>query len=262
MPKISIIIVSWNVASSLKRCLDSILATKYQPLEIIVIDNASTDNSLSVIKNFRSIRLIKNFHNVGLPKGVNIGLNQATGDFILQLNPDCSLPVDFFRKSLKFFDQFPNAALMGPKLVDPDGTPQGSVFPEPSIGDTFKEFWQGRKGLTSKYTPSGDLPVLVNAVSGACMFFPRHTLNLVGKFTEKVFMYYEDLDFCRRIRQSGRNIYFNPEIQVIHEHGASSKKSPQAQKYLWNSSLWYNGPFRHYLMWFITRSSQLFNRYN
>ncbi len=243
-------------ADSLNRCIKSVLDTKYPDLEIIVVDNASTDNSLLVIKNFKSIRLIKNFRNIGFPKSVNIGLRQSRGDYLVVLNPDTVLPENFFTSSLQFFKKYPDAWIMGPKLTDPDGKIQGSVFPEPSIGDTFREFWMGKKGLTAKYTPPGDTPVKVNAVSGSCLVFPRSTLERTGLLTEKVFMYYEDLDFCRRIRKMGGKIYFNPEISIIHEHGSSSKKTPLAHKYLRDSSLWYNGFLKHWIMYFITRSGR------
>lgn len=260
--KISCIIVNWKVADSLQRCLLSLKKTNYPDLETIIIDNASSDESLEVVqKNKKSfatlnIKLIINSKNLGFPRAVNQGLRQAMGDHLLLLNPDCRVGKDFFTQSLKFFSLHPTAAVMGPTLTDPDGTPQGSVFPEPSVANTFKEFWLGKKGLTSKYLPDENKPTIVNAISGACMFFPRSTLEKIGLFTEKVFMYYEDLDYCRRIRREGLRVYFNPQITVIHEHGSSSVQNPNARKYLWDASLWYNGALKHHLMWFISWTGQ------
>ena len=89
------------------------------------------------------------------------------------------------------------------------------------------------------------------------MFLPKTTIMKIGKFTEKVFMYYEDLDYCRRARRAGLKIVFHPGITIIHEHGASSAKSGGAAlKYLRDASLWYNGPIKHYLLWFISWSGQ------
>lgn len=255
-PKISVIIVSWNVADSLERCLKSIAETKYPNLEIIVIDNASTDDSLKIIKKSKNIIFIRNSKNNGFPKAVNQGLKKSTGDFLLLLNPDTIIPANFFTDSLSFFSNYPSAGIMGPKLSNPDGTSQGSVFHEQSIYSTFREFWLGQKGLTGKYSPDVNTPITVDAVSGACMLFPKVTLDRIGYFTESVFMYYEDLDYCRRIRSEGFKVYFNPHISVIHEHGSSSKKSALSRKYLWESSLWYNGFFKHYLMWFISWTGQ------
>ncbi|TSC88451.1 MAG: glycosyltransferase [Microgenomates group bacterium Gr01-1014_16] len=246
-PKISVIIVSWNVAQSLKRCLESVFAAKYPNLEVFVIDNASTDDSVKIAKSFAGVKVVANFNNIGFPKAINIGLRQSRGDYILLLNPDARIPKDFFTKALEFTKSHSDIGVMGPKFVDPDGTPQGSVFPEPSL---FKS--------SQKYSPSS--PSIVNAISGACMFFPKQTLNKIGLMTEKVFMYYEDLDYCLRIRVTGLKVYFNPNITIIHEHGQSSKKSPLAQKYLWQSSIWYNGPLKHYLMWLISWSGQKFQK--
>ena len=287
-PKISVIIVSWNSGDIIAGCLKSIRATKYPNLEIITIDNASQDETLLVLKKFKSIRLIRNSSNVGFPKAVNQGLQIATGNYILLLNSDASLPADFFQKGLSFFVEHPDAAVMGPKLVDPDGTPQGSVFSEPSIQATFREFWLGQKGLTGKYAPTtyNLQPTPVNAVSGACMFFPRRTLEKIGLFTERVFMYYEDLDYCRRIRRSGWNIYFNPQITVTHIHGhASAQTDPgkyrnfaesliypfrrffhypnritSFQRYQTEAGIWYNGWLKHTLIAGIIWTGQKLRR--
>ena len=246
-PKISIIVVSWNVAGSLKRCLDSVFATKYPNLEVIVIDNASSDDSVHVTKNYHDVTVVKNLQNVGFPRAVNQGFKISTGDYFLVLNPDTRLPKDFFTKSLNFTKSHPDMGVIGPRFTDPDGSPQGSIFKEPSMFSIHPKY---SLNITSD----------VNAVSGACMFFPRSTLDKIGPFTEKVFMYFEDLDYCRRIRAAGLKVYYNPEITIIHEHGQSSKQSPNAQKYLWQSNLWYNGPIKHYLMAIISWTGQKFQK--
>ena len=258
MEKVSVITVNWNVADSLTRCLDSIWATKYPNLEIIVIDNAS-----SVPIHPQQVKFIQNSTNIGLPRAWNQGLKMATGNYVLILNPDTRLPKDFFTKAIAYLKSHPEVGVLGPKFTDPDGTPQGSVFPEPSIVAAIREYWLGQKGLTQKYIPKTDnrTPITINAISGACMFFPKSTVVKFGKFTDKVFMYYEDLDYCRRLRRTGLKIIFHPGIAIIHEHGASSAKSGGAAlKYLRDASLWYNGPIKHYLMWFISWSGQKFRK--
>jgi len=251
MEKISIITVNWNVINSLERCIKSITATKYANLELIIVDNNS-----EIKPKFVSIQ---NSSNIGLPRAWNQGLKQATGDYILILNPDTRLPKDFFTKALDFARRTPDLGVLGPKFTDPDGSPQGSVFPEPSIIAAIREFWLGQKGLTQKYIPKTEnrKPITVNAISGACMFLPKSAVAKIGKFTEEVFMYYEDLDYCRRLRHAGLKIIFHPGITIIHEHGQSSAKSGAAAlKYLRAASLWYNGPLKHYLLWLIVWSSQ------
>jgi hypothetical protein len=263
-PKVSVIVVNWNVSQSLNRCLDSIFKTGYPNLEVFVIDNHSTDDSIKVARSFKDkgVTVVVNYGNLGFPKAVNQGLDRSTGNYILILNPDASLPENFFSGAISFFADHQDAWIMGPKLIDPDGKSQGSVFPEPSVVASIREFWLGQKGLTEKFTPQVDSPVMVNAISGACMFFPRETLQKTGKFTEEIFMYYEDLDYCRRIRNAGGEIYFNPQIRVAHEHGQSSIRSEgKTDNYIKSSSIWYNGRLKYSLLWFIIRTGQLFRSF-
>jgi len=124
-PKINVVIVSWNVAQSLKRCLESVFTAKYPDLEVFVIDNASTDDSVKIAKSFPGVKVVANFNNIGFPKAINIGLRQSRGDYILLLNPDTRIPKDFFVKALDFARSHPDMGVMGPKFTDPDGTPQG-----------------------------------------------------------------------------------------------------------------------------------------
>ncbi len=238
MKRVSVIIVNWNVAKSLERCLSSVWATKYPDLEVIVIDNAS-QVKLKVDKN---IKFIQNSQNLGFPKAVNQGLKRSSGDYLLILNPDTRLPKDFFVQAIQFIKAHPDAAVFGPKFVNPDGTDQGSVFNEPSIF-----------GSNQKYTPATVEEAF--AVSGACLFLPKSTIAKIGYLTEEVFMYYEDLDYCRRIHKAGLKVYFSPDLVIIHEHGSSARQNPKTSDWrgeLWKSSLWYNGTIKHYLMWLVS----------
>lgn len=233
-PKISVIIVSWNIAPHLKQCLHSVFATKYPDLEVFVVDNASSDDSVKVAHSFKHLLVLHNVQNIGFPRAVNQGLRLATGEYMLILNPDTTLPPDFFTASLQFYSDFPQTWLMGPKFLNPDGSIQGSVFPN----------------SYQKVAPVTATPLPVKAVSGGCLLFPKSTLAKVGLLTEKVFMYYEDLDYCRRIRALGGQVYYNPTISIVHHHGQSSAQNPQSQQYLSQSSLWYHGPIKYYLLTF------------
>lgn len=267
-PKISVIIVSWNVADSLDSCLRSVFATKYPNLEVVVVDNASSDDSPSVVQKYPNVALIKNATNMGFPKAINLGLSRGTGEFYLLLNPDTRIAPDFFKKILNTVHNYPRAGVIGPKLKNIDGTVQASVFPETSVINTIREYWLGQGPLTQKYVPDGNQPVSVNAISGSCMFIPAPVIKQIGRFTERVFMYYEDLDFCRRIRAAGLQVIFDPKIQIVHEHGKSSVQSAKSNPeilpfwrgYLWQSSLWYNGPLKHYLLAIISFTGQKLHR--
>jgi GT2 family glycosyltransferase len=254
MEKISVIIVNWNVGESFVRCIKSVLDTKYPNLELILIDNNSIKTPK--IPKDPKVTYLQNKSNIGFPAAVNQGLKLFSGDYVLLLNPDTRIPNDFFDKAIESIELNKKTGIMGPKFVDPDGTPQGSVFPEPSVINTIREYWLGHKGLTEKYTPSNYEPIIVNAVSGACMFMPKAVVKKLGLFTDKIFMYYEDLDYCRRIRRAGLKVIFNPYLEIVHEHGQSSKQNILANKYLMDASRWYNGTLKHYILWFIIWTSQ------
>lgn len=261
-PLISVIIVSWNVADSIKLNLNSVFTAKYPNLEVLVTDNASSDNSVSVIKSFPSVKLFKNFRNLGYSKAVKNTLSQASGEYLVMLNPDARIPRNFFTHMLEFAAAHCDMGVVGPKLIHPDGSSQGSVFPEPSIINYIREFWFGQTGLTEKYTPDVSSPIAVNAVQGACMFIPRRIYQKIGPMSDSTFMYYEDLDYCRRIRRAGLQVYFDPTISVVHEHGSSAVQNPAVARYLQDSSLWYNGWFKYHLLNFIIRTGRFFRGKN
>lgn len=256
MQKISVIIVNWNVSDLVLRCIESMNNAKYSNLEIIIIDNASKDDDLINLMKVKNINLVLKNENLGFRKAVNIGFKIATGELIILLNPDTLVPQNFFSECLKFFKEFPDAGIMGPKFVNEDLSIQGSVFPDPSVINTIKQFWLNKGPLTEKYSPNTNDPVTVPNVSGGCMVMTRSVVEKLGLFPENAFMYYEDLDYCKRARNNGFKVYFNPRITIIHAHGRSASKSNKANKYLIEASKKYNGLFKYYAMWFVSWSGQ------
>lgn len=254
MTKVSVICINWNVAELFESCIKSVLDTKYPDLELILIDN----NSLKKPKvpQDPKVTYIQNKSNIGFPAAVNQGLKLFVGDYVLLLNPDTRISKDFFDKALDCLRSNPKIGVMGPKFVDPDGTPQGSVYREPSIVRAIQEYWFGKNGLNEKYTPNTNDLAEVGVVMGACMFMPGKIVRKVGLFTNKVFMFYEDFDYCRRIRKAGYKVIFNPNITIIHEHGQSTKQNPLANDLLMKASKWYNGTLKHNILWFIIWTSQ------
>ncbi len=258
MEKISVIIVNWNVAESFSRCIKSVLDTNYSNLELILIDNNS--DKRPKIPQDPKVTYIQNKSNIGLPKAWNQGIEIITGDYVLILNPDTRLPTDFFEKGLSLLKSDSKIGIIGPKFTDPDGTPQGSVSHEISVLNAIREFWLGQKGSFEKYIPIENLPLEVDTVSGACMFIPRSVIQKIGLFTEKVFMYYEEKDYCRRVRKAGLKVVFDPNVIIIHEHGQSAMQNPEVNKYIIQASKWYNGLVKYYILWFIMWTSQKFRK--
>ena len=250
---LSIIIVSFNTKALLKKCLESLPSN----VEIIVIDNNSTDGTVQMLREIkasgkREIKLIENRDNVGFAKAVNQGLKQAKGEYLLLLNSDIFAKEDALAKLLAFVKKEPQVGVVGGCLLNPDGSPQGSCFYLPTLLRTVKEFWLNGSSTLGKYTPLGDKPVEVEAVMGAVFLIPKKVLQQVGFFDERYFMYFEDLDYCRRVRENGFKVYYLPEAKFIHEHGASGRSIPgQTHCWLVQSSKVYHGKTKYYLITFI-----------
>jgi len=255
---LSIIIVNYNTKNLLQDCLKSIYTLYHKPytLEIIVVDNGSTDGSLQSINSLKwpNLRIITNKKNEGFAKAVNQGIRQSIGKNILLLNSDIVVKKDALVKLLAFVENHPQAGLVGGRFLNPDGSPQGSCFFLPTLWRVVKEFWFGDKGFSvvKKYVPEGKGPSEVEAVTGAVFLIPKKVLSKVGFFNERYFMYFEDLDYCRRVRQAGFKVYYLPEAEFIHEHGASGRSIPQqTHRWLVESSKIYHGTIKYYLITFI-----------
>jgi len=262
MLEFSIIIVSYNTKDILKKCLISIFQEKLVKnggSEVIVIDNASIDQSASVVKKeFPKVKLIINEKNLGFAKAVNQGIRAARGRNILLLNSDTIVQEGTLEKLLRFEDET-RPSIIGLKMLNTDKTAQGSVFNFPTIKRAIEEFWFGRKGAFSKFVPSENVSIEVEAISGGAMLIPREIIEKIGLFDERYFMYFEDLDYCRRARKAGFKIYYLPSAKVIHEHGASGKhlatKKDQWRRLIPSSKI-YHGLLRHYLINMIIWSGQ------
>lgn len=235
-PRISVIIVNYKVPEYLRETVRSILqAEQCENTEIIIVDNASGDHSHRLISDeFPSINWIQLKHNIGFGKACNVGVQNARGEFVLLLNPDTMISKNTLSAALSFMDSHPEAGLMGPKILSPDGTLQASCkrgFPTPAV--TFYHF----SGLSKMFPHSRrfgrynltfldpDTSGEVDAVSGSFMFLRRNLFIEIGGFDERFFLYGEDLDLCYRIREKGHSIWYHPETQIIHRKGKSSAKS-------------------------------------
>ena len=257
--KLSIIIVTWNTASTTLKCINSI--KKYLAdfdYEIIVVDNASTDNTLSLLELEKDIKIINNEQNFGYGQGNNLGAKIARGEYILFLNSDMELIDNKLIDMYKFIKLNPKIGLIGPKLLNIDLSTQGSVFPPQTCLNAFKEFWLGQKSY-SKYVPDSEKPIEVFSLSGGAMLIKHSLFNKIGGWDKRYFMYFEDLELCRQVKKLGYKIYYYPSCRLIHRHGASGKSladSANQWRRLIPGSKIYNGLFKHYLLHFITWSGQ------
>ena len=234
---LSVIIVNWNVRDLLRECLRSIEAGKGGlSLEIIVVDSASSDDSVAMVRSeFPSVHLIACTENVGFPRGNNIGLQEARGDYLLLLNPDTVIVDDALAVLVSYLQVNPDVGVVGPQLLNPDGSVQSSRrrFPTAATG-FFESTWlEGlAPGILRRYYAL-DLPddatADVDWLTGACIMVPRLAYEAVGGLDEGYFMYSEELDWCRRIKESGRRVVYYPAARVIHHVGKSSEQAVTAR---------------------------------
>jgi GT2 family glycosyltransferase len=236
-PTVSAILVNYNAGQELARALRSIAdELAEQRWEAIVVDNASSDGSAEIVADFAPhARLQRNDENVGFARGVNQGLAATTGSLVLLMNPDCRLvtgAVGILRRELERSTSY---AIAGPRILDPDGTVQGSARGDPDMftglfGRTtvLRRLMPGlaiarRNVVSGAAARSGDGGVTVDWVSGACLLARRDALHRVNGFDERYFLYWEDADLCRRLRGLGAQVRYVPAATAVHRVGQSSR---------------------------------------
>lgn len=232
-PTLSAVIVNFNAGAELRIALESLREhLSNRCWEAVVVDNASSDGSAAVAREFSPhVRLITNPVNVGFGRGMNQGLATTSGPHVLLMNPDCRLTVGAVDALTAELDRFDSCAIAGPRIINPDGSVQGSARGDP---DMLTGLF-GRTALVRKLFPglpisrrnvvdvTSGQSVEVDWVSGACMLARRDALNRVGGFDERYFLYWEDADLCRRLRSRGYHIRYVPDACAVHRVGQSSR---------------------------------------
>ncbi len=258
---LSIIIVNYNTKDLTLACIDSILRSNPRVgYEIILIDNGSTDGSAEYFDKIRGskIRLILHKKNLGFSKANNSGIQKALGRFILLLNSDTEVTRGSIDALYDFALHTPGVGLVGPKLLNLDKSTQASVFRLPTLKRAIKQYWFGHKGIFDKYVPESQKPIEVEAIVAAVMLITPIARRKAGMLDERYFMYFEDLEFCRRVTKAGLKIYYLPSVEIYHHHGASSKnvESKDQWRRLIPSSKIYHGWIGHSLITFVIWISQ------
>ena len=236
-PEVSAVIVNYNAGPELRTALQSIVADMAgHAWEAVVVDNASSDGSAAIAAEFTPhVRLVKNTTNVGFGRGVNQGVAASRAPLVLIMNPDCRLVSGAVGSMRAELDRHPSCAIVGPRILDPDGSVQGSARGDP---DMFTGLF-GRTGLLRALLPSlsvakrnvvaeaaiadGEPSAVVDWVSGACMLVRRSMFDRVGGFDERYFMYWEDADLCRRLRRQHCDVRYVPGASAVHRVGHSSQ---------------------------------------
>ena len=244
MIDLSIVVLNWNVRDLLERCLATLRAD-HAALEIIVVDNASHDNSVAMVRaKFPQMIVIANIDNCGFTGGNNQGIAASHGRYVMVLNPDTEVLGDALDRLVAYLDRHPDIGALGPQLLNPDRTIQSSRRCFPTLTTAFFEStWLqslAPRGLLTHYYMDDvppDHPHEVDWLNGACTVFRRETLDQVGLYdAQNFFMYSEELDLCRRVKEAGWKIVYLPEAQVVHYVGQSSDQAVAARHLYFQTS--------------------------
>ena len=215
----SVIIVTYNSAGWIRDCIASVLAQKAdcRRLEVIVVDNASSDGSASIVRReFPEVVLALNEQNVGFAAAVNRGAAEAQCEKLLLLNPDASLRSGFFSHLNNFFEGHPELAIVGCALYASDGSRQVSSWKTPGLWTALLEAALPHELSLPLVTVHPNSTGEVETVSGACMTVGRSEFDRLGRFDERFFMYYEDFDLCIRARAQGIQTFYCLEADAVH----------------------------------------------
>ena len=234
--EVSFVIVNWNAKQHLQKCLRSISSScAGLSYEIILVDNASSDGSPEMVTTeFPGVRLIANADNVGFAAANNQGTAIAQSRYFALVNPDVEVFAGTLQRLIALMDANPEIGVLGPKVLNADLTLQPSCRTFPSLrswffralaldttfprsrffGDHFMTHWSHEEVRD------------VDILSGCFWLIRRRAHEDVGGLDTRFFMYAEDMDLCRRYRQAGWRVTFNPGAEIIHYGGASSGTAP------------------------------------
>jgi len=231
---VSVVIVSLNTRSVLRECLDSVRReTGSLRVQIIVVDNGSTDGSPEMIaEEYPEVLLVRSECNLGFAGANNLGFRSAQGRYVVLLNSDAFLSPGALELSVRHMDENLNAGLGGGQLVGRDGSWQPSARKFPSLLDDLIV----RSGLAARFPRSRFFgrfdrtwasplePAEVDWVPGAYSIVRSEALNAVGRFDTRFFLYCEEVDLCKRLKEVGYSIWYWPDIRITHIGGESSRQ--------------------------------------
>jgi GT2 family glycosyltransferase len=233
---ISVVIVGWNARHYLELCLDSLTtAPPRRSMEIFVVDNASTDGSAEMIETrFPHVELIRNSENLGFAKGNNVAIRRCQGRYIALVNPDVIVFPGCLDALADFLDENPKVGNVGPRVFNPDMSQQSTCRRFPTLWNNFCSATALATTFTKSRIFAGehmwffphDRTISVDVIVGCFSMIRRETFDEVGLLDEGLFMYGDDVDWCRRARNAGWQVFFYPGARAIHDRGKITAPYP------------------------------------
>ena len=241
MSALSVVIVNYNTGSLVRKCLDSVWPQRPPECEVFVVDNASGDGSAEGLEAaFPGLRVIRNARNDGYARANNQALRVARGRYALLLNPDVTLEPGALAAALAYMDAQPDAGILGPRILRPDGrldpparrsfkTPVTYLYKMLGLSRLFPRHRQFGRYYLSYLDEMATADV--DSVVGAFLLIRREVIERVGLLDERFFMYCEDEDWCWRAKQAGWRVVYYPAAVVRHSRGSSTSKHPFRMAY-------------------------------
>ncbi len=228
MPTVSIIVLNWNGKKFLKNCLDSLVQLTYPQVEIIVVDNNSTDDSQEFVKtNYQKVILIENKENYGFAKGNNIGFKASTGDYILILNNDTIVTSNFLAPLIKDFENNPTIACLQPQIRLSDNKQLlDGVGAFLTLTGFLYHFGYLKDRMQLKYNKK----MKIFSAKGACILLRRKAIEKVGLFDDDFFIFFEETDLCFRLWLAGYSVVYEPKSVIYHVGGGDTTASNSYQQ--------------------------------
>jgi GT2 family glycosyltransferase len=234
---VAAVVVNYNAGHELRLALQSIAdECAGRDWEGVVVDNASSDGSGAIAEQFApAVRLLRNAQNVGFGRGVNQAVAATTAPLVLVMNPDCRLVPGALATLQRELAAHPDCAIAGPRILDPDGSVQGSARGDPDMltgmfgrASALRRLLPflaiaRRNVLDEQLSDPSEGSHVVDWVSGACMLVRRDAFDRAHGFDERYFLYWEDADLCRRLRALGYHIRYVPGATAVHRVGHSSR---------------------------------------
>ncbi len=232
---IDVLLVNYNSTPFLCQCLASLsLQEPRGRLRLMVRDNASEDRA-EAVKGLPGVELTQGQENLGFSRGINGLARQGRAPYLLLLNPDCVLQEGFCRQALDYMEAHPQVGALGPRVLDPDGSVQGSARRFPSVltglfgRSTFlSRLLPGNAATRREVLTTGgpqDRPLPCDWVSGACVLVRREAFEQVGGMDEEYFLFWEDADLCARLHRHGWEVVYHPGPSVVHQVGGSRRSN-------------------------------------
>jgi len=245
---LTVAIVTWNVRELLRQCLKSVFDnTSGIKFEVFVSDNGSTDGSIEMLKNeFPRVGLIENGANVGFTKANNRVIEKASGRYVILLNSDTVVTPGSLEKLVAFMDGHPEAGAVGPKLEYPDKSPQPSCKSFPTLETEiyralFLDQIFPKSRVFGKYNMSwwdhGDMRE-VDQPMGAALLVRKEVIERVGMLDENITFWFDEVDWCRRIKDAGWKIFFDPGSLIYHYKNKGFSQWKGLRKSLNAASIW------------------------